>query len=113
MTYITVTTDNLTAARAACVAIDQRSELKVGCATWSIAYEGGQRGQMTVWPEEGRGAVMWGASSQWGDWDATTRTLRLDSGEIVNEDGDVVSDEAGGAGYAPHLPAVEPQEVTP
>ncbi len=84
---VTYTTDNLTEAREACVAIDQRNELKAGCETWGITYEGGQRGQMTVWPEEGRGAVMRGADSQWGDWDETTRTLRLDSGDPVNADG--------------------------
>jgi len=94
MTYITITTDNLDAAREACIAIDQRNELKVGCETWGIIYQGGQRGQMAVWPEDGRAAVMWGSDSQWGDWDETTRTLRLDSGETVNEDGEVTSEEA-------------------
>lgn len=89
---ITVTADNLTEAREACAAIDQSSELKPGCETWGITYAGGQRGQMTVWPAEGRGAVMWGADSQWGDWDGTTRTLRLDSGETINDDGEVVEE---------------------
>jgi len=47
---------------------------------------------MTVWPEEGRAAVEWGADSQWGDWIEASRTLRLDSGETVTEGGEVLAD---------------------
>ncbi len=90
MDHIIVTTDNLDEARDACAALDQRAELKAGCETWGITYEGGQRGQMTVWPEEGRGAVMWGADSEWGDWDDATRTLHLDSGMTVNDIGEAI-----------------------
>jgi len=91
--HITVTAENLDEAREECSALDQRAELRPGCETWGIIYEGGQRGQMTVWTGEGRAAVEWGADSQWGDWDATTRTLRLDSGETVTETGGVLADE--------------------
>lgn len=90
---ITVTAENLVDARDACSALDQRVELKPGCETWGIIYEGGQRGQMTVWPEEGRAAVEWGADSQWGDWIELSRTLRLDSGEIVTEGGEVLAED--------------------
>ncbi len=87
MNKIIVTRENLDEAREDCSALDQRVELKVGCETWGITYSGGQRGQMTVWPYENRGAVCWGGDSAWGDWDASTKTLTLDSGELVNEDG--------------------------
>jgi hypothetical protein len=93
-TRVVATADNLDEVRDACAALDQRAELKPGCETWGTVYAGGQRGQVTVWPEEGRAAVCWGADSQWGDWDDAARTLRLDSGEIVDEDGEAASEKA-------------------
>lgn len=88
--FLVVTADNIDAARAACCAPDQRAQLRIGCETWPIGYYG-PRGQMTIWPNQGRGAVAWGADSQWGDWNASTRTLRLHaSGETINEDGQKV-----------------------
>lgn len=88
MNHAIVTTDNIDAVRPHVTAIDQRDELKPGCETWAITG-----GWMTVWPMEGRGAVMWGADSQWGEWDPNVRTLHLD-------DSDHVVDEAG-----EHVPA--------
>ena len=82
-----VTTENLDDVRSECVAIDQRDELSPGCETWAIKCTGGQRGQMTIWPYDRRGAVCWGADSSWGDWDADRRILTLDSGEEVAEEG--------------------------
>jgi hypothetical protein len=76
------TTDNIEQVRETVAALDQRAELVAGCETWAIYYDGGQRRQMTVWPDA-RGAVCWGADSQWGDWRGGH--LHLDSGEIVND----------------------------
>jgi hypothetical protein len=88
---ILVTADNLETVRVEMAAVDQREELVPGCATWAITYEGGQRGQMTIWPG-GRGAVAWGGDSQWGEWDERTRTLHLDTGEVVDESGEIVTE---------------------
>lgn len=87
MKYIVVTDKNLEEAREACTAIDQRVELKAGCRTWSITG-----GQMSVCPQDGRGAVSWGGDSEWGDWCEASRTLHLDSGEFVNDDGEILSE---------------------
>ena len=57
---------------------DQLAELEVGCETWPIGGNGDERGQMTVWPN-GRGAVMRGGMSDWGDWDAEEGVLTLDA----------------------------------
>lgn len=69
--------------------VDQAREWEPDCQTWPIYYAGGQRGQMTVWPN-GRGAVSWGGDSAWGEWDGAT--LVLDSGERVNSDGQVMGE---------------------
>lgn len=83
-----VTADNIEQVREEVVALDQREELVVGCETWPVWYQGGQRGQMTVYPY-GRAAIYLGGNSMWGDWDANARTLHLDdgSGEVYDETG--------------------------
>lgn len=68
---------------------DQRDELEDGCQTWAITYGGGQRGDMTVWPN-GRGAVSWGGDSVWGDWDYDNNILHLDDGGRVDIDGNAL-----------------------
>jgi len=91
----TITAANLETMRetVAAAAIDQAAELAPGCKTWPITYEGGQRGQMTVWPDTGRGAICQGGESAYGDWDEETRTLTLDA---PDDDGDpIVYDETG------------------
>jgi hypothetical protein len=88
MTRYTVTAENIDDVRETVTALDQRRELEVGCETWAIFYEGRQRGQMTIWPS-GRGAIMNGGDSRYGDWDANARTLILDDGsdEVYDETG--------------------------
>jgi hypothetical protein len=94
-TYFRVTDENFDAALASCAALDQRAELDVGCETWGILYDGSQRGQMTVWPMDGRGAVCYGGDSFWGDWHEGSRTLRLDStGDIIDADGRMLDELA-------------------
>jgi hypothetical protein len=92
---IVVTSQNIDDVRDSVVALDQRAEIVPGCETWPILYGrfGGQRGQMTVWPAEGRGAVCWGADSQWGDWDAKRRLLNLDDGGVVDDNGEVIGED--------------------
>ena len=92
MEHFFVTAENLRDARESCIAIDQRNEMEPGCETWGITYAGGQRGQMTVSTETGRGAVMWGGDSEWGNWDEDDRTLHLDNGAIVNEEGEIIAE---------------------
>jgi hypothetical protein len=67
LNQITVTEENLEEARAACVAIDQARELVPGSKTWGIIYEGGQRGQMSRYPDDS-GAICLGGQSIWGWW---------------------------------------------
>lgn len=76
------------------VPVDQALVWENGCETWPIFYSGGQRGQMTVWPN-GRGAVAWGGDSQWGEWNATTQTLTLDDGVVVDAHGTAIVDADG------------------
>ena len=45
-----------------------------------ITYEGGQRGQMTVYHPAERAAIFTGGLSVGGDWDDDTRTLRTEDG---------------------------------
>jgi hypothetical protein len=57
------------------IATDQYEELIIGAETWGILYDPGQqRGQMLRLPN-GRGAVEFGADSEWGDWDNDILTL--------------------------------------
>ncbi len=94
MMHVTITAENIDYVREDMSACDQAAELKVGCETWGIIYKGWQRGQMTIWPDSGRGAVCWGGNSSWGDWDAASRTLRLDDGCLsVDEFGGLVEAE--------------------
>ena len=93
MERITVTEANLEWVKTSMAAGDQASELVIGCETWGIIYQpGGQRGQMTRWPD-GRGAVAFGGDSQWGEWfgnilvldesDPEGNILVLDEGEAI------------------------------
>ena len=88
--HYNVTADNIDEALDYCAACDQAAELEPGCETWSINLEDGQIGQMTVWPDR-RGTVSYGANSVWGKWDARSRTLRTDDGDVIDIWGDVVA----------------------
>lgn len=81
----TVTVDNIDSIRETMAAIDQADELIPGCETWGILH-GGNRGQITIWPN-GRGAVSYGGDSLWGEYDQDTETLTLDDGGRVSRDG--------------------------
>lgn len=86
----TVTVDNIDSIRETMAAIDQADELIPGCETWGILH-GGNRGQMTIWPNT-RGAVSYGGNSIWGDWDKGTETLTIDDGGRVSMDGRSVTE---------------------
>ncbi len=90
---MTVTTENIETVRATMAANDQRDELVPGCETWAIQYPqpGGDRGQMTRWPN-GRGAVAFGAQSDWGDWHGDILTL-----DTRDNDGDIIQYSEAGA----------------
>lgn len=79
------------------ICCDQADEVEVGMtiSTYAIFYEPGhQRGQMTIFHDTGRGAINFGADSDWGDWDDERGILTLDdagqeyntNGEWINED---------------------------
>ena len=82
---ITITADNLYGVKESLPG-DQSRELSIGCRTWGIVYEGGQRGQITIWPN-GRGAICFGGDSVWGDWDNVCKWLRTDDGRFFDADG--------------------------
>ena len=75
---IIVTKANIEDVRDNMAGMDQALELVPGCRTWAISYGGGQRGQMTVWPDTGRSAVSHGADSVWGDWIDADSIMRPD-----------------------------------
>jgi hypothetical protein len=54
---------------------DQLSELEIGCEIWRIRGDN-WNGTMCRWPN-GRGAVMTGGDSNWGEWENDT-FLKLD-----------------------------------
>lgn len=84
-----VTAENIDEVRGDMAACDQADELEPGCETWGIIYEpGGQRGQMTIWPDSGRAAVCHGGDSTWGDWDSDDLTLQCDDPRDVFYDAD-------------------------
>ena len=89
--YIPVTAENLAEARDLCRAVDQAAELVPGAETWSIRCSGGQRGQMSRWPN-GRGAVSLGGDSLWGDWltvsEADAQLAWLKGETVLQLDGD-------------------------
>jgi hypothetical protein len=107
-TYYSVTTKNIDDVRKGLKYLDQAEKLQVGCETWEFAngqirtwnsddYDQATgfspaSGTITVWPMNGRAALGVGyGDSTWGEWDAGTRTIRLDDNcGIVNEDGDFV-----------------------
>jgi hypothetical protein len=65
---VEVTSTNIAEALQYCSASDQRDDLKPGCLTWPIYYDpGAQRGQLTIWPADGRAAVALGGDSDWYD----------------------------------------------
>ncbi|MQM38461.1 hypothetical protein KBTX_02472 [wastewater metagenome] len=68
------------------IPLDQQAAWEPGARTWPIYYGGGQRGQMTVYPN-GRGAIAKGGDSDWGEWDADQGVLVLDDGPTVAADG--------------------------
>jgi hypothetical protein len=87
-----VTADNLEIIAELGAGCDQMCELETGCVTWGIKYEGGQRGQMTVWPN-GRAALYLGGDSIWGDWSEESQTMVSDDGETYDDDGERIEEE--------------------
>lgn len=96
--HIVVTASNIEATRETIGTRDQAKRLEPGCETWGIIYDGGQRGQMTRWPN-GRGAVAFGGDSEWGDWTrspkvpANEMVLLTDDGYAYNDAGDCVDND--------------------
>ena len=71
---------------------DQAECLEIGCTTWGIIYQGGQRGQITIWPDT-RTAVCFGGNSDWGYWIPDSRIIVMDG---CDEDGyEVTYDDDG------------------
>ena len=93
MIHFNVTAENIDQVREEMGAIDQRKEVEPGCEVWTFRYEGGQTGQITTWPHNGRAAICHGGDSMWGEWDADARTITL---EDLDEEGrPIVYDENG------------------
>jgi hypothetical protein len=59
---------------------DQFAEVRSGktISTYGFLYEGWQRGQLTVYHDDGRAAICLGGDSDWGEWDNDEHALRLD-----------------------------------
>lgn len=91
--FIVVTAENLEAVMDAAKS-DQAREFEPGCETWIVRDADGETGRMSRWPNGGRGAIQWGAGSQWGDWDEDGN-LVIDSDadgerEVIDETGKIV-----------------------
>lgn len=85
----TVTAENIEQVREMCTACDQAKALEPGCITWGFTGEGGQRGQMTTWPN-GRAAIALGGDSLWGDYDPSNELMQVDDGCHYNRHGEEV-----------------------
>jgi len=73
-----------------CGATDQRDVLSPGDRTWGIIYQpGGQRGQMSHYAADDRGAICLGGDSEWGDW--IHGRLYTDDGDVYDDDGNPVT----------------------
>ena len=90
--YHLVTATNIETIKEIMGACDQMAVISPGCITWGILYSGGQRGQMTVYPETGRAAVCFGGDSIWGDWDEHARQITDDNGQTWDTDGEEVEE---------------------
>lgn len=67
---------------------DQADELVVGCLTHSFDQPNTpEKGVLTIYPESYRGAVCFGADSEWGDLDIENEVIVLDNGILVDFDG--------------------------
>ncbi|NUB25745.1 hypothetical protein GAY30_12705 [Azospirillum brasilense] len=87
----TVTAENIETVREL-LPCDHAAEIEVGCETWGITYGGGQRGQITVWPEQKRAAGCYRGDSDWGDWSEESRTITLEDGRVIDADGEEVTE---------------------
>ena len=67
------TEQDLATAKNMSFAPDQLRELEIGCEIWRISGDNWS-GSMCRWPN-GRGAVMTGSDSNWGDWEGDTLLL--------------------------------------
>ncbi len=76
---VKLTSENLAEIMQAIVANDQVDQLSIGqtVSTYAFTSDGGQRGQLTVWHDQQRGAVALGGDSDWGDWDHDANALRV------------------------------------
>ena len=58
----------------------------------------GEAGSLVVCHDTGRGAISFGATTQWGQWDETSEILTVDgTGEQFNFDGQPVAEGDDGA----------------
>ena len=88
------TAADLAAAKNLSFAPDQLRELEIGCEIWHISGDGWSD-SMCRWPD-GRGAVMTGSDSNWGDWEGDTLVLDdtdPDARICVSKDGEVWIDD--------------------
>jgi hypothetical protein len=78
--------------RLAEAAPDQARALEPGCRIWHFVNAEGFDGEIVVWPDDRRAALISDAASHWGVWNAAERTITLDDGDIYSEVGGVGED---------------------
>jgi hypothetical protein len=89
-----VTQDSLGAERERIVEIapEQSAALAVGSRIWQFVNAEGFDGEIVIWPDGVRAAIVSAAASHWGRWTESARAITLDNGDIYNEAGGLGED---------------------
>lgn len=78
--------------RIAGIAPEQAAALEAGCRVWRFVNAEGFDGEIIVWPDVARAALVSAAASHWGRWDDAERAVTLDTGDVYNQAGGVGED---------------------
>jgi len=90
----TVTADTVERARERIGAISSlhADALVVGCRIWAYTNAEGFEGDIIVWPDKKRAAMVSDAASHWGEWDPRNSTITLDNDDVYSDEGGVGED---------------------
>ena len=66
---------------------DQAAALRPGCRLWQFTNAEGFSGEIVVWPDDQRAALLATSASHWARWNPDDETLTLDNGDVVSQVG--------------------------
>lgn len=65
----------------------QAVALRSGCQTWRFTNTEGFGGDIVIWPDDGRAALIADDVAHWARWNQDDGTLTLDNGDVVSAAG--------------------------